>query len=172
MKASDLCSLLVDTSLDQRRAGERRRRGKRREREKKRRTSKRGKTAHVALLSSSRSCLILVLVLLFSSWAVPRRRSSPLDAVVMYSMARHSTIMRGTTRASVYEWTRNNRLRHFVSSSRNSDLPRSYYKTPHIFPIAQTYVDVSRNKTSLYFSFSLLSYSRSYSRTKRERERI
>lgn len=84
----------VDTSLDQRRAGERRRRGRKRGR-KKSRTGKRGKTAYVALPSSSRSCLILVPVLLPSSCAVPRRRS-PLHDAVMYSMARHSTIMRAT----------------------------------------------------------------------------
>lgn len=67
-----------------------------REEEKKSRTGKRGKTAYVALPSSSRSCLILASVLLPSSCAVPRRRSPPHDAV-MYSMARHSTIMRATT---------------------------------------------------------------------------
>lgn len=67
-----------------------------RKKKKKSRTGKRGKTAYVALPSSSRSCLIPVSVLLPSSCAVPRRRSPPHDAV-MYSMARRSTIMRATT---------------------------------------------------------------------------
>jgi len=59
----------------------------RREEEKKSRTGKRGKTAHVALLSSSRSCLILVrptpLIVCCAS------ASSLLHDAVMCSMERH-----------------------------------------------------------------------------------
>jgi len=64
----------------------------RREEKKKSRTGKRGKTAHVALLSSSRSCLILVrptpLIACCAS------ASSLLHDAVMCSMERHSTITR------------------------------------------------------------------------------